>query len=389
MCARQFQNKIDESVYALLKIQIDRFGLQDIFEVQKSKIICTKTGSEFMFYGIWRNIREIKSQESIDILWIEEGDFLTQEQFEILEPTIRKSDSEIWIIFNPNLPSDYAYSRFVLGDEPGLLKRKINYDENPFLSATALNMIESAKETEDFEHVYLGFPRANDSLSVIKRAHVLAAIDAHKKLGIEPLGRDRVGFDVGDTGDECALAPAHGSLLCGIEEWRNPPDQLMSASARAWRYARERRAHIIYDAVGMGAHVGSKLAELNIGDHMPVSYDKFFAGGAVELPNAHYKDTGIKNKDYFANIKAQKWFSISDRFANTYNAVNGNGIYDQSELIFIDSGIPHLEKLINELTAPRVIYDGAARAGVESKKDLAKRGIPSHNLADAVIMAFI
>ena len=37
-------------------------------------------GSEFAFYGIERNVDEIKSFEGCDILWIEEAHNLTKEQ---------------------------------------------------------------------------------------------------------------------------------------------------------------------------------------------------------------------------------------------------------------------------------------------------------------------
>ncbi|MDS1325711.1 PBSX family phage terminase, large subunit, partial [Klebsiella pneumoniae] len=57
-CARQIQNKIEESVYTLLKIQIDRFGLRHRFRILNNKIINRATGSEFVFYGLWRNIEE-------------------------------------------------------------------------------------------------------------------------------------------------------------------------------------------------------------------------------------------------------------------------------------------------------------------------------------------
>src|SRR5574340_403514 len=62
-CARQFQNKIAESVYTLLKIQIERFGLAREFKITDNSIIHRGTGSEFLFYGLWRHIDEIKSLE--------------------------------------------------------------------------------------------------------------------------------------------------------------------------------------------------------------------------------------------------------------------------------------------------------------------------------------
>jgi phage terminase large subunit len=186
LCARQFQNKIEESVYTLLKIQIERFGLQANFLVLDNKIICRSTGSEFVFYGLWRSIGEIKSLEGIDVLWIEEAHALTQEQWEILEPTIRKEGSQIWVIFNPKLVTDFVYRKFVTGTPANTVKRKINYDENPFLSDTSRKVIEDLKEKDydRFLHIYEGQPLQDDETAVIRRSWLQAALDAHLTLDI-------------------------------------------------------------------------------------------------------------------------------------------------------------------------------------------------------------
>lgn len=55
---RQMQNKIEESVYALLKIQINKFGLRHRFRILDNKIINRHTGAEFIFYGLWRDRRD-------------------------------------------------------------------------------------------------------------------------------------------------------------------------------------------------------------------------------------------------------------------------------------------------------------------------------------------
>jgi phage terminase large subunit len=52
LCTRQFQNKIEQSVYTVLKTQIERFGLNDKFRILDNKIICITTGSEFVFYEL-------------------------------------------------------------------------------------------------------------------------------------------------------------------------------------------------------------------------------------------------------------------------------------------------------------------------------------------------
>ena len=131
LCTRQFQNRIDESVYSLLKIQIDRFGLNHRFKITDKSIINKFTNTEFLFYGLARNINEVKSTESVDILWIEEANSLNEEQWKVLEPTIRKEGSQIWLVFNPGLITDFVYQRFVVNPPPDTIVRKINYNENP------------------------------------------------------------------------------------------------------------------------------------------------------------------------------------------------------------------------------------------------------------------
>ena len=127
LCVRQYQNNIKESVYTLVKDQIWRYGLQDEYDFTQNSIKHKITGSESMFFGIARNIEEIKSTEAVDILWIEEAHNLTSDQWDILNPTIRKENSEIWIIFNPNHLSDFVFQRFVVKPPENTVVQKINY----------------------------------------------------------------------------------------------------------------------------------------------------------------------------------------------------------------------------------------------------------------------
>jgi phage terminase large subunit len=392
LCTRQFQNKIAESVYTLLKIQIERFGLRDQFKITDNSILHLATGSEFLFYGLWRHIDEIKSTEGVDILWVEEAHNLTREQWDILEPTIRKEGSQVWVIFNPRLATDFTYKRFVVNPPPDTVVRQINYLENPFLSSTSRRIIEAAKleDYDEYAHKYLGVPRDDDDDAIIKRSHLLACIGAHKALGIEPKGSRALGFDVADSGnDSCATVEALGSLALNSDLWKAKEDELLKSCTRVWTVARDNGDAVVYDAIGVGATVGAKINELNAVHGVRIEHTKFFAGGAVFKPDQKYAGTQVKNKDFFSNIKAQAWWLIADRLRNTYNAVRNGQKFDESEMIFIDANMPNLDKLMDELSTPKRDFDSAGRVKVESKKDLDKRDVASPNLADAFIMAFI
>jgi phage terminase large subunit len=392
LCVRQFQNKIEESVYTLLKHQIDRFGLASQFRVLDNKILGRKTGSEFLFYGLWRSIDEIKSLEGIDVLWIEEGHNLSEEQWKTLEATIRKQGSQVWIIFNPRLSTDFVYRRFVVNPPPNTIVRRINYDENPFLSQTMRDVIEAARaeDEDEFAHIYLGQPKDDDDDAIIKRSWIMAAIDAHKALGFEPSGRKRIGFDVADSGaDKCANVFAHGSVVSWADEWKAGEDELLKSCSRTYSAAAERDAQIVYDCIGVGASAGAKFKEVNEASpsRFPIRYEKFNAGDTVWEPDREYQPK-VTNKNMFSNLKAQTWWMVADRFRNTFNAIRRGEKFPEDQLISIASDCPHLDKLIDELATPKKDYDQNGRVKVESKKDLAKRDVPSPNIADAFVMCY-
>ena len=367
-------------------------GYKSQFHITNNKITHKYTGSQFVFYGLWRHINEIKSLEGINYCWIEEGQALTPAQWEILEPTIRAENSEFWLIFNPQIVTDFVYQRFVINPPPNTITRKINYDENPYLSSTMRAVIQAANDEDydDYEHVYLGEPREDDDSVIIKRSWINAAVDAHLKLGFEPQGRKRIGFDIADDGgDRCVNAKAYGSVCVGLEAWKANEDEILKSCRRTWQNAHDWGAGVIYDSTGVGASAGAKFQELNDNSNTinPIKYQKFHAGSAVVLPDIEYKH-GIKNGDMFANLKAQSWWSVADRLRNTWDAITNGNHYNPADLISISSDIEHLEQLKTELSTPKKDYDGADRVKVESKKDLLKREVNSPDLADAFVMAF-
>ena len=392
LCVRQFQNRIEESVYTLLKNIISLTGLASNFKITRNKIEHIYTGSEFVFYGLWRHIEEIKSLEGVNYCWIEEAHSLTPTQWKILEPTVRAEFSEFWIIFNPQIATDFVYQRFVANPPANTLQRKINYDENPNLSKTILDVIEGAKDEDyaEYEHVYLGEPREDDESVIIKRAWLNTAIDAHLKLGFEPTGKKRIGFDIADDGgDKCVNVMAHGSVCLSMDWWKANEDELLKSCQRTYRNAKEWQSEIIYDSIGVGASAGAKFAELNEAGQStsPIAYQKFKAGDAILDPEKEYKK-GIKNKDMFCNLKAQSWWHVADRLRNTWDAVTNGTQYDPSELISISSRVHNAERLITELCTPKKDYDNTDKIKVESKKKMLERDISSPDMADAFIMAF-
>lgn len=393
LCLRMYQNRIADSVYTLLKDKIHYFGLESNFKIYADAIEHKSNGSLFRFYGMARNIDEIKSFEGATVGWIEEAHNLTEEMLTVIRPTImRNEDAEMWFTFNPRVATDYAYKRLVINPPAGTLVRKINYPENPFLSRTALQDIESAfeEDPELADHIYNGNPLDDDDSVVIKRSWLQAAVDAHKT--VTPLsgtwgGPKTVGYDVADSGDDKnATSVMDGCICVNLDEWRGGEDQLRESAARVMQTAERFNADQIgYDCIGVGAGTGSHLNAMGWRKHF-----KFNAGGKVSDPKKPYnRDARITNEEYFANLKAQTWWLAADRFRNTYEAVTKGRKFPADQMVSISSDIDSrtLEKLIDELSTPKRDFDNAGKVKVESKKDLAKRNVVSPNIADSFIIA--
>lgn len=384
LCIRQFQNRISDSVYTVIKEKIEKAGWVDEFDIGVSTIKHKETGSEFLFYGMARNINDIKGTEGVDICWIEEGEGLTEAQWSVIDPTIRKEGAEVWVLWNPQLKTDFVQSKLpsLLGDD--CIIKHINYDENPYLSDTAKAKAERLKaaDEESYNHIYLGQPISDDDASIIKYSWIEAAVNAHEKLGIDLSGGITVGYDVADSGtDKNAVARFNGSVCNMIDEWAAGEDELVESALRAWSHMPVIRGRFVYDAIGVGAHTGSTLS----GARQKPRVFKFIAGGAVIDPEKEYSDD-ITNGEKFENLKAQAWIDVADRFRNTFNAVTKGAEFTPDKLISISSDVDKIEQLKIELSTPRKKVSKRGLDMVETKEQLAARDVKSPNLADSFIM---
>ena len=157
LCTREMQNSIRDSVHRLLCDRIQALGLDDFFVVQKESI-SSRIGSEFIFKGLRHNISEIKSTEGIDICWVEEAERVSEYSWEVLVPTIRKEDSEIWVSFNPEDENSATHKRFIKNRNPDSAYAHLIYSDNKYFPEVLRKEMEYDRRV-DFEkylHVWEG-----------------------------------------------------------------------------------------------------------------------------------------------------------------------------------------------------------------------------------------
>jgi len=200
LCCREIQRSIRQSVHQLLVDQIQSLGFGALFTVTETAIKCSN-GSEFYFAGLsTQSVESIKSFEGIDIVWAEEGQVISKKSWDILIPTIRKPDSEIWVSMNPDLDTDDTYVRFVVNKPDDSLLLKINWSDNPWfpevLDKERLHC--KAHNPKDYDNIWEGKPKTVVD-GAIYADEFQALIDDHRitRVSHDPVLKTHCVFDLG------------------------------------------------------------------------------------------------------------------------------------------------------------------------------------------------
>lgn len=171
VCVREVQKSLDQSVKKLLEGKIESMNVGAYFEVQDKKIYA-KNGGQIIFQGMQNHTADsIKSLEGYDIALVEEAQSLSQRSLDMLRPTIRKPNSELWFAWNPSLNSD-PVDQFLRGDEvyPGSVVIEANYLDNPWFPEVLREEMEYDKrrDPDKYAHIWLGKYQQNTEARVFR-----------------------------------------------------------------------------------------------------------------------------------------------------------------------------------------------------------------------------
>jgi phage terminase large subunit len=199
LCAREFQNSISQSVHKLLSDQIVEMGLIGFYEITQNSIRGAN-GTEFAFVGLKNNPHNIKSYEGCTIVWVEEASVVSSRSWDILIPTIRAKDSEIWITMNPELESDATYQRFILHKPDNCITQKVNWSDNPWFPEVLdyERRTLQARDIEAYNTVWEGLCRQTVDGAVFAREMQMAELEERiTKVRYDPTKPVIAVFDLG------------------------------------------------------------------------------------------------------------------------------------------------------------------------------------------------
>ncbi len=177
-------------------------------------------------------------------------------------------------------------------------------------------------------------------------------IQAAMERGLPPKGPSELGVDVGAGGDSSCVAHRLGPVVRVIHEDHNP--DTMETTGNVVHLRRKTRATSVkVDKIGIGAGVtdrgreqGEPFIGINVGE------------AAADTEN-------------FANWRAELWWAIRERF--------------EAGEVDLD---PDDKETAAELCTLRYKRTSRGQIIIESKDEAKRRGVPSPNRAEAVMLAF-
>ncbi len=201
LCGRQFMNSLDDSSLEEVKAAIrSEPWLEPFFDIGE-KYVRTKSGRiRYVFSGLDRSIESIKSKARILLGWVDEAEPVTEESWQILVPTLREEDSELWITWNPKRKTAAVEARFRDPVDPRFKVVEMNWSDNPWFPAKLERdrQRDLRERPEQYRHIWEG-----DHITSLAGAyyskHLLEARQQGRigKVQPDPLMQVRAFWDIG------------------------------------------------------------------------------------------------------------------------------------------------------------------------------------------------
>jgi len=221
LCLREYQKSLSMSVKSLIESKISAYGLGDFFEVQ-DKRIKSHCGSLFIFEGMQsHNAHSIKSFEDFDVAWFEEAQTASQQSLDILRPTLRKENSELWFGWNPSKATDPV--EFLVNDPPpGCVTVHANHRDNPWFPEVLRLELEydRGRDLDKYNHIWEGGYQQSSQARVFTNWKI-EEFDASE---IADLGGPYGGADWGFSVDPTVL----------VRTWVDDPNRKIYVDYETW-----------------------------------------------------------------------------------------------------------------------------------------------------------
>jgi phage terminase large subunit len=133
LCAREFMNSLADSSMEEVKQAIRSVDwLADYYDIGQNYIRTRNGLVSYVFCGLRHNLDSIKSKARILLCWVDEAENVSEIAWRKLTPTVRETNSEIWVTWNPETEGSPTDVRFRQKPPDNAIIVEMNYNDNPF-----------------------------------------------------------------------------------------------------------------------------------------------------------------------------------------------------------------------------------------------------------------
>jgi phage terminase large subunit len=215
--------------------------------------------------------------------------------------------------------------------------------------------------------------------SKLLRAHLEKTGELRAWLKAQGKLRRVAGLDVGGGTAPSVFVPRQGPVVGKSAAWLD--GDTTDTAGRALELMSEQRCTILkFDTIGVGKGVASSLLKFGGGA-------RSWAINTGNKPTHRTWPDGKTSYVKFLNLRAEMWWAARERMRKTYEHwlwVQGKGgrQYDLGDLLLM----PDDPKICGQISLPRFKFTDAGKIQIERKEQMATRGVPSPDYADAVVL---
>lgn len=193
VCIREIQKSLKFSAKKLIEDKIISMGVSHLFDITLTEIRNKNGNGIIIFQGMQDHTADsIKSLEGFDIAWCEEAQSVSRRSIELLLPTIRKKDSEVWFSWNPYLEDDPVETMINWNKDNDSVCVHVNYLDNPFIDEILIKEAERHKKTkpDTFDHVWLGKYATKSDAQIFKDKYEIKDFEIDRTFNNPLFGMD-------------------------------------------------------------------------------------------------------------------------------------------------------------------------------------------------------
>ena len=222
VCGREKLNSLDDSSMAEVKAAIESEPwLRPHFEIGEKYIRTVSRRLSYKFSGLdKKTVLSLKSKAKIRLLWADEAEPITDAAWDIVLPTLRQEDSELWVTWNPARKASATDRRFRQTKDPRFKVVGCNWRDNPrfpkILGRQRVRWLET--DPDSYDHVWEGaYATAVKGAYFTKQLTAMRAQGRIGRVAADPLMKRRLFVDIGGTGRSSDAFAMWGAQFVGRE----------------------------------------------------------------------------------------------------------------------------------------------------------------------------